>query len=86
VQTSFPVLKISVHVLGAFKRNANPRNTCGLYSASGKRLVTSFRSMGWLTPAEDTTFSKEMGGVVFGIGIGVRSSTLHIRTSTKGFR
>jgi hypothetical protein len=39
-----------------------------------------------LTPAEATTFSIEMSGVVFGIEIGVRSSTLHIRTSIRGFR
>jgi len=84
VHTIFPVLKISVHVLGAFRRKANPGNTCGLYSTSGKSLVTSLRSMGWLTPAEATTFSIEMSGVVFGIQIGSSFVDLTYKDERRG--
>jgi hypothetical protein len=60
VHTIFPELKMSVAVLGFFRRYTSPGNCSGLYSTPGKSRTIELRSIFCFRVADATTFSMLM--------------------------
>ena len=56
VHTIFPVPKMSVAVLGFFRRKTKPGKTEGLYSVCGNFSTIFCKSIFWLSETEATIF------------------------------